>query len=179
MPCEIIDALRLERWFLKTLINLSFEGPLLIGVNGAEPGRPSRDLLSIVFGDSPFAGRAGMYVAATVNHTIESKDLFQCAPLIHADKTIVGALFKFRGLHAALALYPEGPGPEGFAFNPHLGPYWRELALLRPFDRIDYAPWPQFVAHEIVFDWGSKRPAADKQYLTHEEVLQRFLQQVP
>jgi hypothetical protein len=46
---------------LKTLLNLSNESSMLIGVNGQAPGIPPADLVRICFGLEPFPVRAGMY----------------------------------------------------------------------------------------------------------------------
>lgn len=149
----VIDALRLERWLLKTLINVSFEGDLLIGPGGNERGVPARMLVQIVYGQREFPGRSGMYVATAPGQVLQSTDTVEFAPLIKEKHRIVGALFTFRGVNLVLVLEPAGPDPDGFARSPGVGERWRSLSLLRRLRRIDYAPVPSFIAHEIVFDW--------------------------
>lgn len=167
-----IDAIRLERWLLKTLINFSFESEFVIGeAQETGPGVPSRELVEIVFGHRSFEGRSGMYVAGAVGQVSSSNDTIQFTPLIKEKRQISAGLFTFRGLNLALILRAQGPGAGGFAFSRGVDPLWRSLSLKRPFDRIDYAPIPNFVAHEIVFDWGSQRPPEVAIPFGHEDVV--------
>ena len=57
-----IKARLLERWLLKVLLNLSFEGSLKIGVSGVEAGKPMQDLVEVAFGLRGFPGKSGMCV---------------------------------------------------------------------------------------------------------------------
>ena len=155
-----IDALRVERWLLKTLVNLAYGNALFISHDGVSPGEPTKELVEIVFGLRKFSGRAGMYVAAKPGITLKSQDTVEFGPLIKDDERILGGLFILRGFHLVLCLTPEGVGVGGFTFNKTLGPPWSGMALNRPFDRVDYTPIPQFVAHQIVFDWRASRPAS-------------------
>lgn len=156
-----IDARRLERWFLKTLINVTFEGPLPIGFDG-EPGKPSDNLVRTAYGHEGFKGDSGMYIGVAIGMKIETADKVRFAPLIHKGAHIVGGLFTFRGLHAVLSLDPAGLDPEFFHFSEGIDSYWRGITLRRPFDKIDFQSAPRFVAHTIVFDWGDERPRTPK-----------------
>src|SRR5271168_3766899 len=44
-----VNGKLLERWFLKTLINLAWDGSLIIGPGDHETGTPSTDLVEIAF----------------------------------------------------------------------------------------------------------------------------------
>jgi hypothetical protein len=104
-----IDGRVLERWFLKTLVNLAFEGEYAIGRDSVVAGQPSKDLVEIAFGLNQFDGRAGLYTVVHVGQRIEAKDTVQFAPLIKKPKGhVAGGLFSFRGFRFLLFLEPEG-----------------------------------------------------------------------
>lgn len=106
-----LDGQNLERWFLKTLINLSFGGPLQIGADAAQTtGWPSTRLVSIVFGRAEFAGRAGLYSVVHNGQRIDSEEELVFAALVQkAEDRIEGGLFKFHGFRFLLFLEPSGP----------------------------------------------------------------------
>jgi hypothetical protein len=69
-----VDGPRLERWFLKTLINLCFEKEKYIGSESIEVGQPSKSLVEICFSIGRFETYAGLYSVAQVGQEIESND---------------------------------------------------------------------------------------------------------
>jgi hypothetical protein len=104
-----IDGLMLERWFLKTLINLSLNGDYPIG-GMCSKGSPTENLVKIAFGITPFPGRAGLYSVVHIGGNIYSSDTIEFTPLINKENVfIVGGLFSFRGFKFLLFLLPEGP----------------------------------------------------------------------
>jgi hypothetical protein len=102
-----IDGRGLERWFLKTLINMSFERDFRIGSDSAAVGVPSRRLVEIAFGLGAFAPGAGLYSVVHVGQQLQSNDTVSFAPLIQNGSFIRGGLFAFRGLRYFLSLEPE------------------------------------------------------------------------
>jgi hypothetical protein len=64
----------LERWFLKTLINLSFCGEWAIGLGSHKRGTPSERLVKIVFGREAFEPYAGLYLASYPGENVDSMD---------------------------------------------------------------------------------------------------------
>jgi len=104
-----IDGPLLERWFLKTLINISFDRDLPIGRESREVGKPTCDLVEIAYGHRPFPGRAGLYFVVHAGQVIDSDDRVQFAPLIKNQEYIEAGLFMFRGFRFLLFLTPEGP----------------------------------------------------------------------
>jgi hypothetical protein len=103
-----ISGKLLERWFLKTLINIAFGGDLPIGLEGS-PGKPTEELVRIAFGLSSFKERAGLYSIVHTGQVINSTDVVALAPLIKEKTYIAGGLFSFRGFRFLLFLMPEGP----------------------------------------------------------------------
>jgi hypothetical protein len=104
-----IDGLLLERWFLKTLINISTNSEYPIGNFAKRAGQPSELLVKIAFGYQAFTGRSGLYLAAHIGQKIDSSDKLIFAPLIKNEDYIAGGLFSFRGFRFLLFLDSEGP----------------------------------------------------------------------
>lgn len=100
-----IDGPLLERWFLKTLINVAIGGNLKIGPEAARVGMPSFELVQIAFGRRSFQEWAGMYTSAYPGQQIHSKDGIRIRPVARQDH-IAGARFEFRGYSFYLNLLP-------------------------------------------------------------------------
>ena len=104
-----INGLLLERWFLKTLINISLNSKYPIGKLAIDAGQPSDILVKIAFGCHAFTGRSGLYSAVHVGQKVDSSDKVGFAPLIKENNYIDGGLFSFRGFRFLLFLDAEGP----------------------------------------------------------------------
>jgi hypothetical protein len=91
-----IDGPRLERWFLKTLINLTFGTELTIGPWSGPPGKPPKELVEIAFGLRQFEQGAGLYLASRAGEQIDSMDRVGCTTMTQGT-SIVAARFNFRG----------------------------------------------------------------------------------
>ena len=96
----VIDGPKLERWFLKTLINLSLAGDNSLG-------NPARELVKIAFGSSEFGHGAGMYLVGRAGEQIDSYDRLSCITLTDEHGNPVGGRFNFRGYTFLLYLLPE------------------------------------------------------------------------
>jgi hypothetical protein len=101
-----IDGPRLERWFLKTLINISFGGQWTIGPGTHTAGCVSCDLVETAFGRRPFGIGAGMYTIAHMGQQVVSEDRVNFTPLTQ-DNNLNGARFNFRGHSIFLNLLPQ------------------------------------------------------------------------
>jgi hypothetical protein len=106
-----IDGRGLERWFLKTLINVAAEGIHRIGRDSTEIGRPSERLMRIAFGMETFKPKAGMYSLGHVGQSLKLREGVLLNPLIDTAKDIVGVLFHFHGYRFLLYLEEEGLQP--------------------------------------------------------------------
>lgn len=109
-----INGRLMERWFLKTLINIACNRELPIGSDSETPGRPSPRLVRIAFEKEEFTGKAGLYLIGSVGMKLTMEDRVQCMTLVSESKRVHGALFGFRGIGFLLSLEPEGP-PERLA----------------------------------------------------------------
>jgi hypothetical protein len=92
-----INGSLIERWFLKTLINFTYEGEYPIGNSIIKAGIPADELVEIAFGIKTFSTPCGLYLIHQEEPTIAS-DRIEFAPLIDKNKGyIAGGLFSFRG----------------------------------------------------------------------------------
>jgi hypothetical protein len=100
-----IDGPRLERWFLKTLINLGVVGkewPPGAGYRGIS----AKDLVEIAFGLRRFENGGGMYIAARAGEQVDSMDRVQFTSMTEG-KNLVAGRFNFRGYTFFLNLLPQ------------------------------------------------------------------------
>jgi hypothetical protein len=105
-----LNGLGLERWFLKTLINIAAQGDDAIGPH-SQPGEPSRDLVKIAFGLTKFESRCGLYSIGEAGESFVSEDRVSFTSFHGAErKYIAGARFFFRGHSFALLLTAPKPG---------------------------------------------------------------------
>lgn len=103
-----ISATLLERWLLKTLINISYGGEHLIGPDSGKPGYPSAQLVNIVFGRKRFPPGNGLHIVSKSGLDIHFSDRVEMAPLVKDAKYIHGGFFKFFGVLMFLDLVPGG-----------------------------------------------------------------------
>lgn len=96
----------LERWFLKSAINLALSGrsDLRWVVDDAPLFSPPSPLVKAAFGQADLPAFMGLYAVAMEGGQLYSSDAVEFAPLIKDDEFIVGALFGFRGFRFVLSL---------------------------------------------------------------------------
>jgi hypothetical protein len=113
-----VNGHELESWFLKTLINITFESEKLIGKCGTQPGIPPRELVEIAFQRCRFASPAGLYTIPSVGDNAVLDGRLRVTIMTQSPPTIVGAVFLFAGLRYFLYLNNDfTPGPENFKFH--------------------------------------------------------------
>jgi hypothetical protein len=147
-----IDGLGLERWFLKTLINLCYDGEYPIGRSSQIAGKSSEELVRIAYSLDSFKGRAGLYFMAQVGMKIDSTDTVSFSPLIQKDGLrIESGMFSFRGQGFVLALEPEGPPQplHGVMLNgENLG-----IAQLNFHNTKIFIKEGKYLSQELTIDW--------------------------
>ena len=151
-----IDGSGLERWFLKTLINLTTGGIQKLGPKSLVPGEPSADLVEIALGLRQFAPNAGLYSSAEKGEGVTSEDRVSIIPFFDANSEyVLGGTFYFRGWRFMLHLSEEGfTGNVRFAHsngNP-VSSYSRPLRHLRQM-RFTISPLKKRVSHVVDFKW--------------------------
>jgi hypothetical protein len=113
-----IDGPRLERWFLKTLINLTFGGEWAIGRGNHSVGSVSNELVEIAFGRRRFEHGAGLYMSGRTGENIDSFDRVSATPLTE-EKFLCAGRFNFRGFTFFLNLVHEKFHMDGDAYLLH------------------------------------------------------------
>ena len=103
---QTIDGPRLERWLLKTLINIAFGGKWAIGEGSHMAGSVSSELVEITFGRRTFPEWAGMYTSAQKGQQMDSMDRVNVMPLTQG-RNLNAARFNFRGYTLFLNLLPR------------------------------------------------------------------------
>jgi hypothetical protein len=102
-----VDGVLLERWFLKTLINIGHGGEWIIGAGTHSPGMPSDELVQIVFGRASFLQKSGLYIASNNGPT----EVVVMPGLSLTPKTIgrnlMAGMFDFCGMRFLLSLVHE------------------------------------------------------------------------
>jgi hypothetical protein len=100
-----IDGALLERWFLKTLINLSHGGPWIIGEGAHSAGTPNDELVRIAFGRAAFREKAGLYTAAHDGEQVALRQGLSLSPKTVGNNLLAG-MFSFCGYRFFLCLLP-------------------------------------------------------------------------
>lgn len=101
-----IDGSLLERWFLKTLINLGHNGPWIIGEGSHSAGLPNDELVKIAFGRAAFREKAGLYTATHDGEQVTLRQGLSLAPKTIGDNLLAG-MFSLCGYRFLLSLLPD------------------------------------------------------------------------
>jgi hypothetical protein len=105
-----IDGPLLERWLLKTLINICCDQQYPIGRESNVAGRPTDELVRVAFGLDPFRGRAGLSVVVRIGMNLRFENSVMAVTLLKDDH-VEAAAFLFYGFTMLLFLHPEGAPP--------------------------------------------------------------------
>lgn len=99
----LVNGFALERWCLKTLINIAFGGQVPIG-RGASPSSLSVDLVEVAFGIKQFQPpRAGLYWIRDVSEVMV-EEVVSVTTFAGDGDCLAGARFRFWGLELLLVL---------------------------------------------------------------------------
>jgi hypothetical protein len=148
----VIDGLLLERWFLKTLINIvslqERTDLVWFGTN-----QPPEHIVRIAYGRKKFLWPKGLYAAATLNQAEHSDESMNFSPLLHEETaSIAGGLFTFRGARFLLYL-GRRPLPEPFDLPNTNLPNWKSSILRYRLKHIEWTLEAGRQSHSINFLW--------------------------
>ena len=104
-----INGYKLERWLLKTLINVAYGRGSPIGTDSKEAGLPSKRLVEIAFGKKRFEPNAGMYGIFDAPESRPHEDGIAIHGINSTANLVLGAVFSFLGFRLLLFLDPKGP----------------------------------------------------------------------
>jgi hypothetical protein len=147
-----IDGFGLERWFLKTLINLSTTQAYRIGKDSTEVGQPSKRLVRIAFGLSQFEGKSGLFGVVDLGSRFNSHEILRFGPLVYDETYVAGGLFHFYGYRFVLFLDPEGPRPGGVNYA---GQDWSSSLLHRHASGLKMGIG-KHISHIVDINWNAQ-----------------------
>ncbi len=147
----------LERWFLKTLIDLACEGDRKIGPDSTEAGQPSPGLVRIAYGLEGFPGMSGLYTLAAPGMNVNIRDRIEYIPMAHPD-CLPGGLFCFAGYFFVIHLGTGGLDPNAELMLPGPTPFGGMLGggvNVRPMRHLRAAKFAVHgrTSHVIEFKW--------------------------
>jgi hypothetical protein len=118
------DMLLLERWCLKTLINMNHQSGWKY-LDNSEPQTPPRELVEFAFGRRQFEDHKGLYVIAQRGFEWNMNDgWLRVTPKTNFDEQLVGATFILWGFPFYLNLIPEKIGWDGADLMRHEIKWW-------------------------------------------------------
>jgi len=107
LQCFRIDGLMLERWFLKTLINLCLvQDAAPTWPDGVIRFNPPLWMVRAAYGIEPLGRPMGLYTVAYVGESTAHRDAVEFGPLFTREDVLVGGVFKFVGYRFVLSLFP-------------------------------------------------------------------------
>jgi hypothetical protein len=106
---ENINGNLIERWFLKSLINLSYKSDMQIGEFGKTPGWPHKYLVDVAYGIIKFTDHLGLYTLVKHGDISPSYGTITVTPFVNDKGFIGGGIFSFRGIDYFLSLIPSPP----------------------------------------------------------------------
>jgi len=145
-----IDGRGLERWCVKTLINVTAEGEYRIGRDSEVIGQPSARLVRIAFGQENFRSRAGLYGLGALGN-LKIKDGFRVIPYIGKDVTLLGGLFGIHGYRFLLFFEEEGVNRTMSVPDLDDGPDY-ETQTLYPLLAVNFKIG-KYLSHRLKFDY--------------------------
>jgi len=104
-----VNGFALERWCLKTLITIAFDGKIAIGDGDSLPGEPTRALVETAFGLRQFQPpRTGLYWMGDGGDEVKVSEGVVVTTFSNSANRLAGARFWFWGLELLLMIC-DGP----------------------------------------------------------------------
>lgn len=102
-----VDMLRLERWSLKTLINLNHIDGWMIGDDASKPHTPPCELVEVAFGRKRFTDAKGLYSLSKGQHVIDFHEGAFSFCATTSGQQLVGGRFWLWGVPFYMSIYPD------------------------------------------------------------------------
>ncbi len=140
-----INGILLERWFLKTFINFAVvDNKWIIGEGTHPGGKPSNELVQVVFGIKKFQAKLGLHYAFFLGEEVSHRRGLKLTPKSIGSNLLAG-LFSFCGYRFFINLQSEEVREDqGSQLMYHPQRHWYQT-------RDDRGR--EVRSHEIVFDW--------------------------
>jgi hypothetical protein len=143
-----VDGGLLERWFLKSIINVASLKNWPIGAPTAPPGRPTLELVEIAYGKRSFTGGGGLYGALRLGEDLSDANIRVETIVSKSGQYVAGAMMSLGGVKFGMSLTEA-------ALPPNIGDVmtdWRGAKLIKPFNGIDIKINDR-VSQKLVFRW--------------------------
>lgn len=155
-----VDGPLLERWFLKTTINLVIaqDSQLRWALTGERVREVPSELVKAAFGVSMLSKPMGLYSVSTPGERITVRETMEFSPLIHENTGLVGGLFTFRG-HRFLIYFSTNPLPQPLTLPGSGMPEWKHGTATY---RLPHHQWKigAHISHRIDYGWPDVDPPA-------------------
>jgi hypothetical protein len=152
-----VDGINFERWCLKTLINLTVDGPARIGPR-SQPNVPHHELVGICFGLTEFRHPAGMYVSWAPGDKVDLDEklttLFANDPMYLMGATLYLCGFRF---HLYIGDRELKPGPVNFAAKD--GTIDKQGPPMYRYKAMNFTTG-KYLSHTMRFHWSDRRASA-------------------
>jgi hypothetical protein len=153
-----VNGRLLERWFLKTLINLvCVQDTALTWIGGSERMKPPRLLVEQCFGLQSIDPPHGLRAAAGVGQSIDFRDYVKFSPITKANTVeIGGGMFEFRGLRFVMSLVDQDLEPfvNGVAEQVKALAGWQGSRFLFPLKGVTFTIGSR-LSQELKITWPS------------------------
>lgn len=107
--CNVaIGGAKFERWCLKTLVSISFEGECPIGKNAIGPGQVDGEVVELAFGLRKFSPGVGLYSIGSDGEEFRCAPSIRIAPAVCDRGYIWGAIFVIHNFRFAIMLEDIG-----------------------------------------------------------------------
>jgi hypothetical protein len=147
-----VNGINLERWFLKTLITLSFGGPFPVSAQSQDSETPHQRLVEVCFGVSQFQPKAGLYMFGEVGRSLNIEDKVTIISFRDVNNTYnAGATFFIYGFEFILFLDEGGLHPANVRFVGKDGVKERSNPVYHP-KNMNFQIG-KHVSHTIKFSW--------------------------
>ena len=145
-----VQAPLLERWLLKTLINLTLGSPHRLSRAGTEPGVPTDAMVRAAFGLEPLQEGWGLFMAAHTGQTFKIGETMSFTPVIE-EGCVVGAMFELASFKMYLSIDQEGSN-FSLANVKGIADHWAPSMLMRKFNNMSAKVGP-YTCARLYFIW--------------------------
>lgn len=155
-----IDGPMLERWFLKTALNVAClqESDEVWRLDKSPLTSPGPALVSLALGKQRLTSPMGLYMGAQAGLDLQFQDAFEAGPLYYFNEGVIGFLFVFHGLPFLLWLADPGPpSPLPIPWNRGGTAHARDLHR-----HLRYVRWQvgRHISHYVDFLWPDQPTAS-------------------
>ena len=148
-----LDGALLERWFLKTTINLVLaqgNSPAWRGASQSDVSGVPLALVQAAFGAEALSRPMGLYSVGMATEHVTVSNGLSFAPLIR-DSNVIGGIFTFRGFRF-LIYATNGTLPENIELPGDGMPEWRRGSAMYHPRRLNWRVG-KLLSHRIDFNW--------------------------